>query len=140
MPSKSNSQPKTNDSITSSSLKPEGSSQTNERTTNLKASGMDLAKLTTLMESTQAMVVDDEQSEKELDEVLRKLDEANVLAEGIEGKVDALLATLEGMIGSLDAGDDEEDTHDSSHNPPANARQVAPSSSGHPNHRVGGGA
>lgn len=135
MASKSNSRPEANDS---SPLKPGGSSQTNERTTNSKGTEIDIAKLTTLM-TTQAMVVDDEQSEKELEELLRQLDEASVLADGIEDRVDVLLANLDGMLGGLDAGDDkEEDTYDSSRDPSGNARQATSSSSGRPNHQVGG--
>lgn len=138
MASKSNSRPEANDSIPRSPLKPEGSSQTNKRATNSKGSDTDIAKLTTLM-TTQAMVVDDEQSEKELEELLKQLDEASVLADGIEDRVDALLANLDGMLGGLDAGDDKEgNTHDSSCDPPGNAGQATSSSSGRPNHQVGG--
>jgi hypothetical protein len=79
------------------------------------------------------------QSEKELEEVLRQMDEANILADGIEGRVDALLAGLEDMLGSLDAGGNtEEHAHDSPHNPSVNAREAAPSQLNRPNRQAGG--
>lgn len=85
--------------------------------------------------SAQATVVGDKQSEKELEELLRQMDEANVLADGIEGRVDALLTGLEEILGSLDAGGNKEHTHDSSHNPSANTREAAPSQLDRPSRR-----
>jgi len=143
MAPKSNGRPEANVAIPSDSLRPEGRPQTDGKTTNSEASGIDTAKLTNLMESvqasTQTMVFDEEHSEKELEELLRQMDEASVLADGIEGRVDALLAGLESMLGSLDAsGDKEEDTHNSSHNSSANGREAAPSSSDCPDRQAGG--
>ena len=89
--------------------------------------------------SAQATVVDDKHSEKELEELLKQVDEAIVLADGIEGRVDAFLAGLEEMLGSLDAGDNHEDcTHDSSHNSSAaGAHEPAHSPLDRPNRQAG---
>jgi chromosome segregation ATPase len=130
MASKSNGRPEANDAIPSDSMKPEERSQTGERATDPKTLEIDYATLTSLMvsvqTSAQATTLDDEQSEKELEELLRQMDEANVLADGIEDRVDALLANLEGILGSLDATNDkEEDAHDSPHSPSASAREAA---------------
>ena len=139
MASKSNGRPEASNSIPSDSSKPEARSQTDGNPTNPKAFEIDIATLTILTESVQASaqtaVASDEQSEKELEELLRQMDEASALADGIEDRVDALLANLEGMLGSLDAsGDKEDDAHDSSHNPPADAREA----SDRPNRQAGG--
>jgi chromosome segregation ATPase len=145
MASKSNGRPEANDAIPSSSLQSEETSQTNGKTTPPRALENDIATLTTLLESVQASaqtpVVDDEQSEKELEELLRQMDEASELADGIEGRVDALLADLESILGSLDlnASDDKEvDAHGSSRNASADAREVVPEPSDHPNRQAGG--
>lgn len=132
MASKSNDQPEANDAIPSGSSKPEGRSQTNGKATNPNASEINTATLMTLelvQAPAQTMIVNDEQAEKELEELLRQMDEASILADGIENKVDALLADLEGMLGSLDAGDDKEEdaTHNSPHDPSPNAREAASS-------------
>ena len=88
--------------------------------------------------SAQATVVDDKHSEKELEELLKQMDEASILADGIEGRVDALLAGLEEMLGSLDAGDNHEEcTHDSSHNSSAaGAHEAAHSPLDRPNRQA----
>lgn len=140
MTSKPNGLPEAKDAIPNGSLKPEETPQTDGKNTR-PTFEMDSATLSTLIESVQtsvqATVVDDKQSEKELEEILRQMDEANVLADGIEGRVDALLAGLEEMLGSLDAGGNkEEHTHDSSHNPPANEREAAPSQLDRPNRQA----
>ena len=126
-PSNPNGLPGAKDAIPNDSLEPNGSPQTDGKNTSPKSSEIDLATLATLMESVQtsaqATVVDDQQS---LEELLKQMDEANVLADGIEGRLDALLAGLEEMLGSLDAGDSkEENTHDSSRIPPANPPEAA---------------
>ena len=115
-PSKPNGLPEAKDA---GSLKPKGTPQTDGKNAGPKPLEIDPATLTTLMElvqtSAQATMVDDKHSEKELEELFKQMDEANVLADGIEGRVDALLAGLEEMLGSLDAGDNHEEcTHDSS--------------------------
>ena len=140
MASKPNGKPEAKDVIPNGSSKPEGRPQTDGKHTRPKTFEIDSATLSTLMESVQtsaqATVVDDKQSEKELEELLRQMDEANALADGIEGRVDALLAGLEDMLGSLDAGDNkEEHTYDSSHNP---STEAAPSPLDRPNRQAGG--
>ncbi len=142
-PSKPHGLPEAKDAIPNGSLKPKGTPQTDGKNSRPKSFETDPATLTTLMElvqnSAQANVVDDERSEKELEELLKQMDEANVLADGIEGRVDALLAGLEEMLGSLDAGDNNEEcTHDSSHNSSAaDAHEAAHSPLDCPNHQAG---
>lgn len=143
MASKPNDLPEVKDAIPNSSLKPERAPQADGKNTRPKSFERDSATLSTLMESvqtsTQATVVGDKQSEKELEELLRQMDDANVLADGIEGRVDALLAGLEEILGSLDAGGNkEEHTHDSLHDPSANTRETAPSQLDRPSRQAGG--
>ena len=143
-PSKPNGLPEARDAIPNGSLKSKGTPQTNGKNTRPKSFEIDPATLTTLRElvqtSAQATVVDDKHSEKELEELLKQMDEANILADGIEGRVDALLAGLEEILGSLDAGDNHEEcTHDSSHNSSAaGAHEAAHSPLDHPNRQAGG--
>ena len=139
-PSKPNGLPDAKDATPNDSLKPNGTPQTDGKNTKPKSSEIDPATLITLMElvqtSAQATVVDDQQSEKELEELLKQMDEANVLADGIEDRVDALLAGLEEMLGSLDAGDSKEEcTHDI---PSANAREAAHPRLDHPDCQADG--
>ena len=129
-PSKPNGLPEAKEAIPNESLKPNGTPQTDGKHTRPKSSEIDPATLTTLMElvqtSAQATLVDDQQSKKEMKELLKQMDEAIVLADDIEDRLDTLLAGLEEMLGSFDAGDSKEEcTHDSSRIPSANAREAA---------------
>ncbi|KAK4700775.1 hypothetical protein P7C70_g5469, partial [Phenoliferia sp. Uapishka_3] len=45
--------------------------------------------------------------EADVDDLLRRMDEAESAADGLEGQLDNLLGTLDGMLDVLGAGDDE---------------------------------
>ena len=86
--------------------KPNGTSDSQQRTID-----NDIALLTSLLSSTNAEGADEHDLDgPEIQELLRRLEAADGVAQGVESRLDEIIGSLDGLLGSLESGEASAET------------------------------